>query len=236
GRLVSVDTVRSDRARDGTRLVTYVVRLAPERLRAAFPELAGFVERYIGRSAFDLTLRDARGASWMEAMARENVIRVRVRVAPTGALVPLIGPPGPLPDQLLLGGSLYARGGWAGVEINRIAADFTLERTGARRGFTLRWRTPPQWGFPFSVDRLIAGSLRAPFEGEGVIVAFGVEDGPQGQLLLVRRLAGQFQESRLVRWMGALAGSVFGSWTGKVEPDANRFLQEAFAALRDDLR
>jgi hypothetical protein len=137
---------------------------------------------------------------------------------------------------LLLGGSLYARGGWAGVEINRIAADFTLERTGARRGFTLRWRTPPQWGFPFSVDRLIAGSLRAPFEGEGVIVAFGVEDGPQGQLLLVRRLAGQFQESRLVRWMGALAGSVFGSWTGKVEPDANRFLQEAFAALRDDLR
>lgn len=236
GRLFSVDTVRSDRGRDGTSLVTYVVRLHPARVRPAFPELAGFVERYIGRSSFDLQLRDARGALWMEAAARENVVRVRMRVATGGSWVPLAGPPGALPDQLTLVGSMYARGGWAGVEIKRIVADFVLERTGSRRGFTLRWHTEPEWGFPFSVDRLIAGSLRAPFEGDGVNVSFGFEDGPQGQLLLVRRLAGQFQESRLVRWMGSLAGSVFGSWTGKVEPDANRFLQEAFAALRDDLR
>ncbi|MCE2940132.1 MAG: hypothetical protein ACK53A_10310 [Gemmatimonadota bacterium] len=236
GRLVGVDTVRSDEARDGTRLVTYVVRMRPARVQAAFPELAGFVERYVGRSSFDFQLRDARGAQWLEAIARENVLRLRLRVAPSGAFVPLLGPPGPMPSALQLTGSIYARGGWAGVELNRIVADVTLDRDGPRRGFTLRWRTEPKWGFPFSVDRLVAGTLRAPFEGEGVTVAFGFEDGPQGQLLLVRRLAGHFEESRLVRWMGALAGSVFGAWTGKVEPDANRFLTEGFGALRDDLR
>lgn len=235
-RLVTVDTVRADRARDGTMLVTYVLRFVPARARSAFPELADFVERFIGRSAFDLALRDARGARWLEATAREQVVRIRLRVAPSGALVPLVGTGAALPDDLQLVGSIYARGGWAGVEINRIVADFQLQRSGARRGLAIRWRTEPEWGFPFSADRLIAGSLRAPFEGDGVIVEFGVEDGPQGQLLLVRRLSGRFQESRLVRWMGALAGSVFGSWTGRVEPDGNRFLSEMFGALRDDIR
>lgn len=236
GRLVTVDTVRADRARDGTALVTYVIRFVPARAKASFPELSDFVERYIVRSAFDLALRDARGTRWMEAVAKEGVVRIRLRTAPTGALVPLVGAGTTLPDQLQLVGSLYARGGWAGVEINKIVADMTLQRAGTRRGLALHWRTEPSWGFPFSVDRLIAGSLRAPFEGDGVIVEFGVEDGAQGQLLLVRRLAGQFQESRLVRWMGSLAGSVFGSWTGRVEPDANRFLTEMFGALREDLR
>jgi hypothetical protein len=235
-RLVTVDTARADRGRDGTQLVTYVLRFVPARARAGFPELADFVEKFIGRSAFDLALRDARGARWMEATAKAQVVRIRLRVAPSGALVPLVGAGAALPDTLQLVGSLYARGGWAGVEITRIVADFVLQRAGGRRGLALRWHTEPEWGFPFSVDRLIAGSLRAPFEGEGVVVEFGVEDGAQGQLLLVRRLAGHFQESRLVRWMGSLAGSVFGSWTGRVEPDGNRFLTEMFAALRDDLR
>lgn len=235
-RLLTVDTIRADRARDGTALVTYVVRFVPERTRRdGFPELAGFIERFIGRSAFDLALQDARGARWMEAVARDRRIRVRLRVAPDGTLAPLLGAGARLPDSLALVGSLYARGGWAGVAIDDVRADFTLQRSGARRGFVLRWRTEPRWGFPFSVDRLIAASLRAPFEGDGIVVEFGAEDGPAGQLLLVRRFAGQFQETRLVRWMGALAGSVFGAWTGRVEPDAHRFLHETFTALRDDL-
>lgn len=234
--LVTVDTARADRARDGTSLVTYAVRLTPDRGRAQYPALAGFFEKYIARSSFDVQLSDARGARWLETSAINGVLRLRLRVAPGGTLVPLTGAGTSLPDSLRLTGSIYARGGWAGVRIDRIVADVLLERAGPRRGFTLKWRTEPIWGFPFSVDRLIPASLRTPFEGDGVVVSFALEDGPQGQLLLVRRFAGTVQESRLVRWMGSLAGSVFGAWTGAVEPDANRWLAASFSAIAADVR
>ncbi len=234
--LVTVDTARADRARDGTTLVTYTARLTPDRGRAQYPALAGFFEQYITRSSFDVQLSDVRGARWMETSAINGVLRLRLRVAPDGRLVPLTGTGQGLPDSLRLTGSIYARGGWAGVRIERIVADVLLERDGNRAGFTIKWRTEPKWGFPFSVDRLIPASLRTPFEGDGVVVAFGVEDGPQGQLLLVRRFAGTVQESRLIRWMGALAGSVFGAWTGAVEPDANRWLSASFSAIAADVR
>jgi hypothetical protein len=236
GRLFRIDSTRADRARDGTWLVTYAVRLVPDSAAREFPELARFVSRYIARSWFDLRLGDRRGARWMEAEARNLLLRVRVRVGPDGRLVPLLGPAGPLPDSLILTGDAFARGGFAGVGIRKIQGDFLLRRGHGRAGFSLRWNREPEWKFPFSVDRLISSALRAPFAGDGVAVDFGVEDGPGGRLLLVRALGGEFQESWLVRWMGALAGSVFGSWTGKVEPDANRFIAEAFAALRDDVR
>lgn len=236
GKLFAVDTVRADRAANGAALVTYVVRFVPGRARGEFPELAGFVEKFIVASSWDLDVSDARGARWMETSVHDGVARVRLRVSPQGALLPLFGPPGPLPSQLLLTGSIYARGSWAGVGMQKVAADLLLQREGPRRGLTLRWHTEPSWQFPFSADRLISGALRAPFEGDGIVVEFGVEDAPQGQLLLVRRFAGQVRESRLVRWMGALAGSVFGAWNGTTEPDAHRFLSECLGALRDDLR
>jgi hypothetical protein len=233
GRAFSIEHLRVTPGADGARLVDLAIRVRPDLARPRFPRFAQFLEKYIATSAYDLALTDKRGAQWVLATAKENRLTVMLREI-DGRFVPLQGPIRAIPDTLRLTGKASAHGAFATVHINAIDAEFVIVRSPTERAWRIRWNHEPQWDFPLSVNRFVSGPLRTPFQGDGVLFSLGFRDGPTGQLTLHREINGTFQETRLIRWMGSLAGSVFGDWEGPVEPEASRFIADAFFGLRDD--
>ena len=63
-----------------------------------------------------------------------------------------------------------------------------------------------------------------------------LEDGAGLQTLLVRRTRLEVKESAILRWMGSLGATAMSDFQGRTEAEENRFLHDAFAALRSDLQ
>ncbi len=79
-------------------------------------------------------------------------------------------------------------------------------------------------------------ALRRPFEGGGTVLRITLRDGAGAQTHLTRELRTTVKESAIVRWMGSLGFTAMSDYAGKTEEEENRFLAEAFDALRLDLR
>jgi hypothetical protein len=233
GRGFAIQRLHATPAADGSQTVELELRLHPELLKPKFPRFGQFLEKFIGTSGFDLQLTDKRGAQWVLFAAKKNIITLKLREI-GGHFAPLQGPIRPIPDSLRLVGSATAHGAFATVGINDIDGEFIITRTPNERAWTIRLDHEPRWDFPLSMNRLVSGPLRTPFQGEGVTYQIGFRDGANGQLIQHRAVKGTFQETRLIRWMGSLAGSVFSDWGGPVEPEANRFIADVFLGLRDD--
>lgn len=236
GRLATVDTLRAVPHADGSATVSVVVRLHPDGVAAAgFPNFGEYLKKYVRPAGYAFAVTDAGGGRWLEADAKRDVVRFRFRTI-DGRLAPMSGPVRPMPQQLVVSGHVFGKFGIFGVGVRNLVADFTVVAAEGERGWQWRFRREPDWDFPLAVNRLMNASLRRPFEGEGTGVRLTLRDGRGGQSILHRNVDAAVRESRIVRWIGNLAGDAMNDFAGKAEAEENRFLHEGLDALRLDAR
>ena len=235
GRLLTLDTLRTERLADGSTAVALAASLHPERLRATMPALAAYVEKYLAPARYHIVLADADGGRWIEAHAEKQVLTLRVRTR-DGALLPLAGPARPMPERLELHVDAFAKVMIFTVGATGLVGHFSFVRTPHERGWLMRFQREPEWHLPLAARHLIRAPLRRPFEGGGTLLRITLRDSLGAQTLLARELRMTVQESAIVRWMGSLGFTAMSDYAGKTEEEENRFLAEAFDALRLDLR
>jgi hypothetical protein len=234
GRLVSLDSLRTTPRPDGSTTIDMVATLHPGRVKAAFPALAEYLDKYVGPARYRFTLRDASGARWFDMGAANKRLVFRMR-SKNGHLAPLDGGPArPMPDSLQLVGEMYAKFGWFTVGVSDLRGDFTVVRSPTERAWSLRFRREPEWHLPLASKHLIRSPLRRPFERGGTTVRVGVRDGGP-ETLLTRTARGAVKESAILRFFNSLSSTAMGDFAGKAEEEENRFTAQLFAALRDDV-
>ena len=234
GRLVTLDSIATQRDGEGATQVTLRMQVRARQLQGTFPHFAEFVARYVEPARYRYRLADAAGTTWWDAQAADRVLTVRVRVR-DGVLLPLGGGTRPLPDTVVLHADARAKVGLFSVGVSGMRGTFAVHRAAGERSWFLRFTEPPTWHLPLVAERLLATPLRRPFLGGGVQLRTGFRTGPQGQALLFRHIDLAVQESAIVRWLGNLGFTAVSEHEGAADEEEDRFLVELFRALRDDL-
>ena len=239
GRLFTLDSARSIPQPDGSSLVFLRVSLHSDRLKPAMPAFAQYVDKYVAPARYKIALADGRGGRWLDARADDNVLTFRLRTR-GGQLVALEGAPRPMPDSLQLHVDAFAKFLMFEVGVTKMVADFVNLRGDHERGWSMRFRRPPDWHFPLGANHLIRSSLKRPFSGNGMLFRLAVRDADprtgSTQTTLVRRLDVTVEESAIVRWLGGLGASAMSDFAGRAEVEENRFTADALQALRADVR
>ena len=233
GRLFSLDSILSAPQLDGSTLVTLHILSSDERLRPAFPELAGYVRRYLAPARYHFRLSDRGGADWFDAQARKSRLVVRFRTH-DGELQPLAGTARRMPDTLLLNVDASAKISMFTVGASDLVGDFIHVHSGTERGWAMRFTREPKWDLPLLAEQLLRSPLRRPFEGTGVQFRIGLLREAGGETQLARALVVAVRESAIMRFLGNLGFTAMSEFAGVVEEEENRFIAEVFAALRAD--
>ncbi|MBI3792994.1 MAG: hypothetical protein HY275_19235, partial [Gemmatimonadetes bacterium] len=231
-KLFDLDSLRALPLADGSSGMLLQASTHPERIAATLPGFSTFAKRYLVGSSWRLQLRDKQGATWFFIDGRNGVMQLRWRVH-HGELLPFEGGARPMPDDLELEIETRVKVGIFNVGLSNLVADFTFVHTPTERGWLLHMNRPPKWHLPLGVARLIDGSLKRPFNGEGSTVRFGFRDNEGGPTTISRSTHGFVRESAIVRWMGGLSGTVAGEF-GATEQEEARFLTDIFAGMRKD--
>jgi hypothetical protein len=234
GQLFSLDGVRTTPAADGSAAVLVTVRLHPERLHARYPAFEQYVTKYVVPSRYHLTLRDGLRARWFDAAADRGVLTVLLRATPDGRMAPLDGPARAMPDSLTLTADFSTHILVFDVGVSDLKAAFVVRRTAHERGWQMRFATEPDWHLPLATRYLIRAPLRRPFANGGTTLLVTARDSAGAQTLLSRRLTMAVQESAILRFLGALGFTAMSDFAGQSETEENRFLADAFAAMRAD--
>jgi hypothetical protein len=235
GRLLSLDTLRTRAFPDGATAVTLGISIHPERISDELPNFSKYLVKYLEPGRYRIALVDRSGARWLEATAARYRLYFALRVT-DGMLAPLDAPPRPLPDTLLLRGEFFLKAGIFTVGVTDLLGELMPVRREHAKGFAMRFREEPDWHFPLAAEHLISGSLRRPFEGNGITFSLIAEDSPDSPTLLARELGITVQESAIIRWLGRFGATAMGDVTAKVEEERDRFIGEAFRALQSDVR
>lgn len=233
GRLFTLDSIALAPAPEGGSHLSLAIDSHPKRIASEFPQLSRFLRRYWSPARIEVIAEDYDGVPWWTATLDRDRTRVRLRVH-EGRLAPLDGPPRPIPDQLRVRARMATRIGIFSIGASDVVADVSLRRDPDDAGFTAWFRREPEWHFPPLVERFIRSSLRRPFEGEGAFMAYRA-DRSAGRTTLIREYRITVQESRILRWLGALGSGAFGDFRKGAEQEYDRFVGELFAALREDV-
>ncbi|MFL5574658.1 MAG: hypothetical protein ACJ79S_01585, partial [Gemmatimonadaceae bacterium] len=153
-----------------------------------------------------------------------------------GHMVPLDGPPRPMPTTLRLSGEFFTHLMIFDVGVSDLRADVTLLRGEHERGWLMRFHDEPDWHLPLATRYLIRAPLRRPFQQGGALLRVAVHDDDRGQTLLTRNVRLVVQESAILRWLGALGFTAMSDFAGKSEAEENRFNADVFYALHSDVR
>jgi hypothetical protein len=232
----TIDSLRTTPGADGTTAVSLTVGFQPELMRAAYPQLAKYLDKYLGPAKYRATLADRGGAALLDVVGRDRKMTLRYRVQHGAGLVPLAGAPRPWPDTLVFTADVSLKVKIFTVGFRHLVTDFVITNAPHERAMTFIARREPEWDLPFITERLIRAALRRPFMGEGAMFSLGVRDGGGvGQTLLERGARLDVQESALVRFLGSLAAHAVGDLDAKVEAEEDQFIRDGFAALREDL-
>jgi hypothetical protein len=234
GRGFSIDSLAATPSVAGTTLVTLVVGFHPERMRAAFPALAGYLDKYLRPAKYRFTLTDRSSAAMFDIVGADRTVTIKYRLQ-HGKLVSLSGPPRPLSDTLQLHADATVKVKMFTVGFHRLVSDFTINRSPHERAWTIVSQHEPDWDLPLVTEHLIRTPLRRPFEGQGAMFKIGVRDSAGGQTMLLRQARLSVQESAIMRFIGALASHATNELAERVELERDRFLSEAFAALQEDV-
>ena len=224
----------ASRGTDGASLLDFTIRLDPNRLKATMPNFAKYAREYISPARYRLTLTDETGALWLEAVARDEVLRLRFRTL-EGMLVPIGAPPRQLPDELKVNLDFFAKVMVFTVGISELTGDLRIVRTPGERSLVMRFRKEPEWHLPLAVEHFLRSSLRRPFEGKGVGLSLIARDAPGGVTLLQRDLDIAVQESAIVRWLGGLGNRAMGDVTRAVELEKDTYTGDIFRGLSRDV-
>ncbi len=103
GRLFSIDTLRATPDSDGATTFDLAIRLTPEILKATMPHYAAYIDKYISKGKYRITLTDKTGARWFDAWATNYYMHFKVR-SKGGHFAPLEGAVRPMPEALTIHG------------------------------------------------------------------------------------------------------------------------------------
>jgi len=234
GRLFTIDTLRTTHDSEGATTYDIAIRLTPEILKATMPNYSAYIEKYISKGRYKLTLTDRTGARWLDARASDYYVHFKVR-SKNGRFAPIDGPVREMPRSLVINLDmsmriLVFRVGWS-----EMTGEFNIIEAPDERGWGMRFAKEPEWRLPPSVGYLLKSSLRRPFQGNGIPIRISIKDNPGAQTLLNRRLSLVVRESGILRFLNRLSGTAVGDFLGPSEREANRFNADAFRALRADV-
>jgi hypothetical protein len=233
GRLFSLDSLELLHAADGATAVAVSVRLHPEGIRRAYPRYARYLENLTPTIRAAVRLHDE-GTEWWNGEVQQNRLNLRLRIL-NGHLVSLEGTPRPMPVQSQVSIDYTIKVGFFRVGVRGLEGDVALSGEPHRRAFSATFSREPRWAIPFLFGPMMKASLRRPFEGKGSLYALGIEDGSEGETLLVQDYRVGVRESWIVRWLGGLAAEAVVDFENGPEEEEGRFTSEALDSLRQDL-
>jgi hypothetical protein len=234
GRLFTIDTLRATPDSEGATTYELAIRLTPNILKATMPQYAAYIDKYISKGRYRLTLADKTGARWFDAWASNYYIHLKVR-SKDGHFAPLEGTVRQMPEALTINIDMAMKILIFTVGWNDMVGEFNVINTPHERGWAMRFAKEPEWRLPPAVGRLLRSPLRRPFQGQGIPVRISIRDNPGSQTLLNRRGTLVVQESGILRFLNRLTGTAVGDFLGPAERQANRFNADAFQALRADI-
>jgi hypothetical protein len=234
GRGFSIDSLRVTPGGAATTNVSITLAFHPELMRATYPALAGYLDKYLGPAKYHLALADRTGAPLLDIAGRDRAVTVRYRLQ-QGTLSSLSGPPKPWGDSLELTSDVSLKVKIFTVGFHGLLTDLIIGNSGHDRGWTVVARHEPKWDLPFITERLIRSPLRRPFEGPGAFFRLMVVDSTGVQTVFARRARLDVQESSIMRFLGSLSSHALGDLDTKVEADEDRFIRDTFSALQADL-
>ncbi len=234
GRLFSIDTLRAAVDSEGATTYDLAIRLTPQVLKGWMPHYAAYIDKYISKGKYRITLRDKTGARWFDASAADYYMHFKVR-SRGGRLAPLEGSVRQMPEALTIQLDMSMKILVFTVGWNEMLGDFNVINTPHERGWAMRFAKEPQWRLPPTVGYLLKSPLRRPFQGQGITVRISIKDNPGTQTLLNRRGTLVVQESGILRFLNRLSGTAVGDFLGPTEREANRFNADVFRALRADV-
>lgn len=234
GRLFTIDTLRTTHDSEGATTYDIAIKLTPDKLKATMPHYADYIDKYISKGRYRLTLTDRTGARWLDAWAADYYVHFRVR-SKDGRFAPLEGAVREMPKALIITLDMSMRVLVFRVGWSNMVGEFNIIETANERGWVMRFAREPDWRLPPSVGRLLKSPLSRPFQGGGIPVRMSIRDNPGSQTLLNRRLSLVVRESGILRFLNRLSGTAVGDFLGPSEREANRFNADAFRALRADI-
>ena len=234
GRLFTIDTLRATPDAEGATTYELAIKLTPEILKATMPHYAAYIDKYISKGRYRITLTDKTGAGWFDARAANYYVHFKVRTK-NGHFAPLEGAVRSMPETLTINIDLAMKILIFTVGWTDMIGEFNVINTPHERGWAMRFAREPEWRLPPAVGRLLKSPLRRPFQGQGIPVRISIRDNPGSQTLLNRRGNLVVQESGILRFLNRLSGTAVGDFLGPAERQANRFNADAFRALRADI-
>ena len=234
GRLFTIDTLRATPDSDGATTFDLAIKLTPEILKATMPHYAAYIDKYISKGKYRITLTDKTGARWFDAWASNYYMHFKVR-SKGGHFAPLEGPVRQMPEALTIHIDLAMKILVFTVGWTDMVGEFNVINTAHERGWAMRFAKEPEWRLPPTVGYLLKSPLRRPFQDPGIPVRISIRDNPGSQTLLNRRGALVVQESGILRFLNRLSGTAVGDFLGPSKREANRFNADAFRALRIDV-
>ena len=234
GRLFSIDTLRATPDSDGATTYDIAIRLTPDILKASMPHYAAYIDKYIGKGKYRITLTDKTGARWFDAQAANYYMHFKMR-SKGGHFAPLEGAVRPMPELLTIQVDMSMKIAVFTVGWTNMMGEFEVINTPHERGWSMHFAKEPQWHLPPTVGTLLKSSLRRPFQNPGIPVRVSIRDNPGSQTILNRRGMLVVQESGILRFLNRLSGTAVGDFLGPSEREANRFNADAFRALRIDV-
>jgi len=234
GRLFTIDTLKAIVDAEGATTYDLAIRLTPEILKATMPHYSAYIDKYIGKGKYRITLTDRTGARWFDAWAANYYMHFKVR-SKGGHFAPLEGAVRQMPEALTIRLDMSMRILVFTVGWTQMMGEFNIIDTPNERGWAMRFAKEPQWRLPPTVGYLLKSSLRRPFQGAGIPVRISIRDNPGSQTLLNRRGTLVVQESGILRFLNRLSGTAVGDFLGPSEREANRFNADTFRALRADV-
>jgi hypothetical protein len=235
GRGFAIDSLHTTPAPGGGTSVVITAGFHADAMRAAYPALADYLEKYLGPAKYHFALADKEGTPLFDADGRDRTLTVRYRLH-DGKLASLNGPPRPWPDTLRLTSDVTMKVKVFHVGFHQLVTDFVISNVGHDRAFTIVAQREPQWELPLVTERLLRTPLRRPFTGQGSIFVLSVRDSAGGQTIFTRRTRFDVQESTIARFLGSLAGRLLGDLGGAVEEEEDRFFRDGLVAMQADLK
>ena len=231
----TLDSLHPTPLADGTTAVVVGISVHSEHLKQKYPAFGDYVHRYVDPARLRIVITDASGAPFFEAVGKDRVLTVRLRTQ-SGHLVPLSGPPRPLPDSLVVIADLTVKVKVFNVGFHDLTMDFVnAARADKERDWIVTARKEPHWNLPFITARLIRAPLRYPFTGEGASFRIGVRAGEGDQpSVLERQSRLGVQESAILKFINSLTSTAMDDFGARVEHEENQWLREVFVAMRDD--
>ena len=234
GRLFTIDSLTVTPDDEGATTFNIAIKLTPDVLKATMPHYSAYIDKYISKGKYRVTLTDQSGASWFDARAENYYMHFRVR-SKGGHFAPLEGAVRSMPEALTIHIDMSMKILLFTVGWTDMVGEFQLIDTPHERGWAMRFAKEPQWRLPPTVGTRLKSPLRRPFHGQGIPIRVSIRDNPGSQTILNRRFAFVVQESGILRFLNHLSGTAVGDFLGASEREANRFNADAFRALRLDV-